>query len=163
MIIPDEKHRIYLESFTTEKHVLPEVVDSATKEYLLGCLVRKEDSEASYTIHGGAIRRFMIGIGGYEKISTTVVPFGVDGEAFWGNAYIISPVTIEQWEQNRHLNRDAFIDQICSGTAFANLVDHVYEHSFCEPEKEEIENKYKKFIGELYDVAKSTPIEADAH
>ncbi|MCI5934124.1 MAG: ATP-binding protein [Lachnospiraceae bacterium] len=154
IIIPDEKHRIYLESFTTEKHVLPEVVDSATKEYLLSNLFRKRNSEKFYTFHRGAIRRFMIGLKDYEKISTTVVPFGVDGDGFRGKGYIISPVTIEQWEQNRHLNRDAFIDQICAGTAFANLVDHVYEHSFCEPEKEEIENEYKRFTGELYDIAK---------
>ena len=26
-----------------------------------------------------------------------------------------------------------------------------------------IENEYKRFTGELYDIAQSTPIEADAH
>lgn len=166
MIILNEKNRIYLESFTTEKHILPEAVDSVTKEYLLGSLLRKGDSEGSYTLHGGAIRRFMIGLSGYEKISTTVVPFGVDGDGFRGNGYIISPVTLEQWEQHRHLNRDGFIDQICAGAAFANLVDHVYKHSFCQLEKEEIENEeieneYKKFIGELYDVAQRSMVDAD--
>lgn len=161
MIILDEKNRIYLKSFTTEKNVLPEVVDSVTKEYLLGNLLKKRNSENLYTFHRGSIRRFVIGLRGYEKISTTVVPFGVDGESFWGNGYIISPVTLEQWEQNRHLNRDAFIDQICAGTAFSNLVDHVYKHSFCELEKETIENEYKRFTGELYDVAQRSRVDAD--
>lgn len=61
-----------------------------------------------------------------------MVPFGIGGEWYHSVGYIISPVTMKQWEYNKHLERANFVDLICESDEFLNLIEHVYLHQIEE-------------------------------
>jgi hypothetical protein len=156
MIISEMGNNLYLMSYTTQERELPELIDDSTKKYLLDNLLKKSDSLVHHGFHDGSVRRYIIGINEYEEICTTVVPFGIEGEWDNGIGYIISPVTTKQWESNKHLERNAFVDWICDSDEFLNLVDHVYAHQVEKDKysKEEISKKYREFIEEMYSNSK---------
>ena len=84
------------------------------------------------------------------------MPFGIDGEWFNREGCIISPVTIKQWESNKHLEKSAFTDLICGSDEFLNLVEYVYAYQIEEDKysKDEISKRYREFIEEIYSNSK---------
>ena len=100
-----------------------------------------------------------MGTRGYEKICTTQVPFGVGGVSYSETGYIISPITINQWETNKYLKEDQFVEVICSCKEFSNLLNYVYENQLGQPEggkytKQKIKEGYESFIREMYRIMK---------
>ena len=85
-----------------------------------------------------------------------MVPFGIGGEWYPSVGYIISPITISQWERNKYLDMSDFVDNVCSNGEFLNLVNHIYSHQVEEEKysKEEIIAKYKEFIEAMYSANK---------
>lgn len=154
MIIEEGDRALHLSSRTIQERGLPELIDEETKKYLLGTLLTKNNSSVRYGFHNGSVRRFVTGIEEYAPICTTMVPFGIGGEWYHSVGYIISPVTMKQWEHNKHLEREAFVDLICESDEFLNLIEHVYLHQIEEEKysKEEIAQKYKEFIGEMHSI-----------
>lgn len=147
---------LYLVTYSTKKKELPEMENSETKDYLLSTLLTGNRSSLHYGLHGGSMRRFITGVREYEPLCTTEVPFGIDGEWYHSIGYIISPVTIPQWKSNKHLEPDAFVDSVCAGDEFRNLVNHVYSHQVEEKKysEEEIISCYKGFLKEIYTINK---------
>lgn len=156
MTISEGDNVLYLVTYSTKKKELPEMENSETKDYLLSTLLTGNRSSLHYGLHGGSMRRFITGVREYEPLCTTEVPFGIDGEWYHSIGYIISPVTISQWESNKHLGAGDFVDSVCAGEEFINLVDYVYLHQIEEKKysKEEITNHYKGFIEEIYTINK---------
>lgn len=158
MIFFEKEKKICLESYTEQNGVLLTTVNAETKSYLLGTLLKTSESSARYPLHDGGVRRYTVGLREHDLLCTTEVLFGVDGDFLYRSGYLISPVTIKQWEQTKHLPKEQFVDVICNCTEFHNLVDYVLEHSVCKENnqctKERIEEEYRKFTRELYEVGK---------
>lgn len=152
MIISEGDSTLYLMSHTAQEKELPELVDGETKKYLLRTLLKKSSSSVYHGFHNGSVRRYIIGIKEYAPLCTKMVPFGIDGEWYHSIGYIISPVTIHQWERNKHLEVDAFVDLVCTSDEFINMVNHVYLYQIEKEKysKEEIIKKYRDFIREMY-------------
>lgn len=87
------------------------------------------------------------------------MPFGIYRDWRSSLGYIISPITIPQWEYFKNLELDDVINNICSKEEFINLVDYVYENQFelGNYTKEEITDSYKLFIEDLYKTNKNNP------
>lgn len=156
-IVSEGTTNLYLATRTTQEKKLPELVDAETKKYLLDTLLKNNNSSIHYGFHNGSLRRYITGIDEYRAICTKLVPFGIDGEWFNRVGCIISPVTIKQWESNKHLEKSAFVDLICGSDEFLNLVEHVYVHQIEDGKytKQEIEDKYREFIEEMYQICKN--------
>jgi len=94
----------------------------------------------------------IIGIKEYASLCTNMVPFGIGGEHYSSVGYIISPITISQWESFGHLEINDFITHICSGEEFLNLVNHVYNYQIekCKYSEEEIKKNYEKIVRDIY-------------
>ena len=153
MIISDGNSTLHLISHSTQSQELPDVVNEETKNYLLNSLLKKNDSEIHRSFYTESMRRYIIGIKEYAPLCTNMVPFGIAGEWYY-IGYIISPITIYQWESARHLKKDDFVSDICSREEFLNLVNHVYAHQI-EGEKhskEKIIKNYKKLIKDMYEI-----------
>ena len=157
MIISEMNSDLYLKSYTTQDRKLPTLIDAPTKKYLLENLLKKGNSALHYGFHNNSARRFITGIDEYKEICTTMVPFGIGGEWYYSIRYIISPVTIKQWECNKHLDENAFVSLVCASDEFINLINHVYNYQIEKGKytKEEITEKYREFIGEMYSICKS--------
>ena len=157
MIISEMNSDLYLMSYTTQERKLPALIDVETKKYLLDNLLKESKSSLHYGFHNSSVRRYITGIDEYAEICTTLVPFGIDGEWRRSIGYIISPFTIKQWESNKHLERNAFVELICTSDEFLNLVDHVYAHQVEEDKytKEEILKRYREFIEGMYSNSKT--------
>ena len=155
LIITDteSKIKLYLQSYTIQEKKLPMLVDEDTKAYLFRSLFK---TSGLSSLHVGfmrsSVRRYILAIEGYEEICTKMVPFGIDGEWYRCSGYIISPFTVKQWKNNKHLDEEKFVEFICKSDEFSNLVDHVFVHQLENDKftKEAIENKYRKFIREMY-------------
>jgi len=152
MIVVDGGNMISLTSYSADFEELSEVVDEDTKDYLLKSLLKKSDSGIYHSFYTESMRRYIIGIKEYAPLSTNIVPFGIAGEWYPSIGYIISPVTISQWESTGHLKVDDFVNDICSREEFSNLVNHVYVHQADEKKysKEEIIKTYEKLIEDMY-------------
>lgn len=152
MTILEEDRYLHLMSYTIEERVLPTLVNEETKKYMFKTLLMKRNSSLRYGFYRNSVRRFMIGIDEYVEICTTEIPFGIDGKWYRSVGYIISPVTIKQWEDNKHLEIDEFVDLICAYDEFSNLVKHVYDHQLEQGKysEGEIADKYREFIREIY-------------
>lgn len=157
MIISEMNGDLYLKLYTTQERKLPTLIDVDTKKYLLKNLLKKSKSSLHYGFHNSSMRRYITGIDEYTEICTTLVPFGIDGEWYHSIGYIISPVTIKQWESNKHLDKNNFVDLICFSDEFLNLVNYVYDHQIEKNKysKEKILNRYREFIEEMYLISKS--------
>lgn len=156
LIASEGANKLYLTTRTTQEKKLPELVDVETKKYLLDTLLKNNNSSIHYGFHNGSLRRYITGIDEYRAICTKLVPFGIDGEWFNRVGCIISPVTIKQWESNKHLEKSVFTDLICSSEEFLNLVEHVYVYQIEEDKysKDEISKKYREFVEEIYSNSK---------
>lgn len=152
MVLLEAERKMYLREHTTSEGELPILVGNDTKKYLFNSLLRKDGWPMRYSSHRNTIRKCIIGIAEYKMLCVKKVPFGIDGEGMNPVGHIISPVTIKQWNDNKHLEKDEFIDLMCSSDEFSNLVEYVYlnqikEHNY---NKEEIEKAYRTFLGEVY-------------
>lgn len=156
MIISDGNRDLYLSSHTTQEKELPELIDKETEKYLLRNLLIRSNSSVFHGFIRGSVRRYITGMKKYESICTIKVPFGIDGEWYPSVGYTISPVTIKQWKNNKHLKKSEFTDVICASEEFSNLVNYVYDHQLEENKysKKEINEKYKELIGKMYDANK---------
>lgn len=152
MIVVDGGNIISLTSYSADIKELPEVVDEDTKDYLLKSLLKKSASGIYHSFYTESMRRYIIGIKEYAPLSTNIVPFGIAGEWYPSIGYIISPVTISQWQSTGHLKVDDFVNDICSREEFSNLVNYVYVHQADEKKysKEEIIKTYEKLIEDMY-------------
>ena len=156
MVAEDGENTLYLESYTTEENVLPNAANASTINYLMESLVKKQTEDSKYSFSDGEIRRGIAGTKEFQAICTTIIPFGVKQD-YWSKAgNIICPFTIKQWEANKHLPKDEFVDLVCSGEEFENLVNYVAEHSYLKENnsKENIRKEYRRFAGEVYKVGK---------
>ncbi len=155
MIISDGDNTLHLISHSTQSQELPDVVNEETKNYLLNSLLKKNDSGIHRSFYTESMRRYIIGIKEYAQLCTNMVPFGIAGEWYY-IGYIISPITIYQWESARHLKEDDFVSDICSREEFLNLVNHVYAHQIegKKYSKEEIIKNYEKLIKDMYEINK---------
>lgn len=65
---------------------------------------------------------------------------------------MISPITVPQWENAKHLEQDKFVEHLCSKEEFFKLVDYVNANQVEEGKysKEEIIGKYKDFLKDIY-------------
>lgn len=154
LVVTSSENVLCLTSFSTNERELPEPVDKDTRIYLLKSLLFKNSTRGIYGFHRNCERRYVIGIKEYAQICTREVPFGVVGEWYSGVGYIISPITTTQWEKNKGLDEDAFVNSMCTCEEFLNLVNHVYMHPFEKDKysKEIIEKKYRDFIKDMYKV-----------
>ena len=157
MIIAEENNHLSLTSHTTQEKKMAELVGAGTKEYLMKSLLKDNNASIHYGFHDGSIRKCITAIAKYQAICTKRVPVGVGGERFNSEGYIISPITIKQWESNKHLGISAFTDLICANEEFLNLVEYVYIHQVEKGKysKDEIINRYRDFIEEMYSIVKA--------
>lgn len=156
MFIPKEKG-LWLAIPAIEGKELPIIDD--TKKYLIKQLLKECELQDSYVFSDTTIRRYTIGIKGYEAICTTRVPDNISGIRYSEIGYTISPVTIKQWEVNKYLKEDVFVELICSCKEFSNLLDYVYENQLGQSEggkytKQKIKEGYESFIREMYRIMK---------
>lgn len=156
MVAEDGEDTLYLESYTTEENVLPDAANASTINYLMESLVKKQTEDSKYSFSNGEIRRGIVGLGRFSAICTTMVPFGIKLDYWCKSGNIICPFTTKQWEANKHLPKDEFVDLVCSGEEFENLVNHVAEHPYLKENnsKENIREEYRRFAGEVYKVGK---------
>ena len=164
LIIAEEKRDrcLWLRTLTVEEGKLPDVVDKSTKKNLVGNLLKKKKLLGNYILSEMTMRKFMIGIKEYEPLCTTQIPFGIMGERYYPSiGYIISPVTIKQWEDYKQLGADRLVEIISSCLEFSSLVDYVYEHQLKKGKysKEEIRKCYKEFMREMYEICKEDEVE----
>lgn len=155
MIIEDGDKKLFLTSYFTDRE-LPEVIDEETKEYLLKTLLKKNDAGGYRSFYTESMRRYIIGIKEYAALCSNKVPFGIFGEWHSSIGYIVSPITICQWESTEHLKMDDFVSKICSTEEFSNLVNHVQANQIEEAKysKEEIIKRYKKLMRDMYSANK---------
>lgn len=164
LIIAEEKRDrcLWLRTLTVEEGKLPDVVDKSTKKNLVGNLLKKKKLLGNYILSEMTMRKFMIGIKEYEPLCTTQIPFGIMGERYYPSiGYIISPVTIKQWEDYKQLGADRLVEIISSCLEFSSLVDYAYEHQLKKGKysKEEIRKCYKEFMREMYEICKEDEVE----
>lgn len=159
MVIP-EGRGLYLGIPAIDEKELPVVSDEGTRQYLIKNLLRKRRSRTAYMFSGISTRQYTIGIRGYEAICTTQVPLGLGGIGYSDGRYIISPITIKQWDNNKHLEEDKFVEVICSCKEFSNLLDYVYEHQLeaGKYSKQKIKESYESFIREMYRIMKEDEV-----
>lgn len=159
MVIP-EGRCLYLGIPAIDEKELPMVSDKRTKQYLMKNLLRKRRSRTAYMFSGISTRQYTIGIRGYEAICTTQVPFGLGGIGYSDGRYIISPITIKQWDNNKHLEEDKFVEAVCSCKELSNLLDYVYEHQLeaGKYSKQKIKESYESFIREMYRIMKEDEV-----
>ena len=152
VVLSHKGKKLFLTSPSTEDGEIPQVDDEETIGYLLNSLLKKGGSNVNTHYRMKSMRRYILGIKKYEPLCTNRVPFGIEGEWFSGAGYIISPITISQWESIGHLEVDDFVSNICSREDFSNLVNHVYEHPIEKNKysKEEIKECYEEFIRDIY-------------
>ena len=158
MIVSNGNSKIYLTSRSVQERELPELENETTKNYLLNSLLTKKSSALQYSFYTNSMRQYIIGIKEYSSLCTNMVPFGIGGEWYPSIGYIISPITISQWESTKHLEVSDFVDNVCSSEEFLNLVNHIYLHQVEDKKysKDEIIKSYKKFIKEMYIANNST-------
>ena len=166
MIVTEEKKTFCLVIFTTNEKELLQPMDEGTKKYLIKSLLKKAEEIECHLFSGASIRRYITGIEGYESICTMRVPETLSGMQRLNDSYIISPVTVNQWEANKYLKEDTFVEVICSCKEFSNLLDYVYENQLGQPEggkytKQKIKEGYENFIREMYHIMKEDENEAE--
>ena len=151
MIIPGRKYNLYLLSYSTHEELL-ETVDGETEEYLIKILLKEKISTTFFSYENDSVRRYMPGIKKYAPICVASIPAGVIGEWDPYDSYIISPVTIKQWNAYKNFEYDEFIGKICSSVEYGNLVEYVYYDQVEERKysREEIEGTYEKLIKKMY-------------
>lgn len=159
MVIP-EGRCLYLGIPAIDEKELPMVSDKRTKQYLIKNLLRKRRSRTAYMFSGISTRQYTIGIRGYEAICTTQVPLGTGGVRYSDMRYIISPITIKQWDNNKHLEEDKFVEVICSCKELSNLLDYVYGHQLeaGKYSKQKIKEEYERFTREIYRIMKEDEV-----
>lgn len=159
MVIP-EGRCLYLGIPAIDEKELPMVSDKRTKQYLMKNLLRKRRSRTAYMFSEISTRQYTIGTRDYETICTTQVPFGLGGIGYSDMRYIISPITIKQWDNNKHLEEDKFVEAICSCKEFSNLLDYVYEHQLeaGKYSKQKIKEEYERFTREMYRIMKEDEV-----
>ena len=159
MVIP-EGRCLYLGIPAIDEKKLPVVSDEGTRQYLIKNLLRKRRSRTAYMFSGISTRQYTIGIRGYEAICTTQVPLGTGGVRYSDGRYIISPITIKQWDNNKHLEEDKFVEAVCSCKELSNLLDYVYEHQLESGKysKQKIKEEYERFIREIYRIMKEDEV-----
>lgn len=140
----------YFVSYAIHENTLLEPVDKETEQLLIGNLLNRR----SYYLDSwnDSTRRYMPGIKKYEQICVSNVPEGINGEWLPCGAYIISPITLNQWKAYKRLKYGEFVGEICSSIEYCNLIDYVCTHQFIKEKysKKEIEETYERFIKELY-------------
>lgn len=74
--------------------------------------------------------------------------------------YIISPITIKQWDNNKHLEEDKFVEAVCSCKELSNLLNYVYEHQLeaGKYSKQKIKEEYERFTREIYRIMKEDEV-----
>lgn len=149
---------------TSEKIKLPIAVDEKTNKYLVKQLLKPSKLQGLYIFGRVSTRRYAIATKEYEPICTSQVPFGISGMIHESTSYIISPVTIKQWETNKNLEENKFVEMICSCKEFLNLVDYVYEHQLEAGKymKQKIKEEYERLIREQYRIMKEDESENEA-
>lgn len=149
---------------TSEKIKLPIAVDKKTNKYLVKQLLKPSKLQGLYIFGRVSTRRYTIATKEYEPICTSQVPFGISGMIHESTSYIISPVTIKQWETNKNLEENKFVEMICSCKEFLNLVDYVYEHQLEAGKymKQKIKEEYERLIREQYRIMKEDESENEA-
>ena len=159
MVIP-EGRGLYLGIPAIDEKELPVVSDEGTRQYLIKNLLRKRRSRTAYMFSGISTRQYTIGIRGYEAICTTQVPLGTGGVRYSDMRYIISPITIKQWDNNKHLEEDKFVEVICSCKELSNLLDYVYGHQLeaGKYSKQKIKEEYERFTREIYRIMKEDEV-----
>ena len=159
MVIP-EGRGLYLGIPAIDEKELPVVSDEGTRQYLIKNLLRKRRSRTAYMFSGISTRQYTIGIRGYEAICTTQVPLGTGGVRYSDGRYIISPITIKQWDNNKHLEEDKFVEAVCSCKELSNLLNYVYEHQLeaGKYSKQKIKEEYERFTREIYRIMKEDEV-----
>ena len=160
MFIPEELG-LWLAIPSIEEKKLP--LADETKKYLIKRLLKECEDQDYLVFSDSTIRRHTIGIRGYETICTTQVPENISGIKFSEIGYIISPITIKQWENNKCLEEDKFVEVICTGKEFSNLVDYVYRNQLGKIEgekytKQKIKEDYENFTREVYLIMKEDEV-----
>lgn len=160
MVIEGEKEELCLSTLAIREKELPESVDTDTKKYLIKALLKEYTPLNYYSFNSTTKRKYISGIKGYESICTKYIPFGMGGMEYSNAGYIISPITIKQWDNNKHLEEDKFVEVICSCKEFSNLLDYVYEHQLeaGKYSKQKIKESYESFIREMYRIMKEDEV-----
>lgn len=145
---------------TIEEIKLPIAVDEKTNKYLVKQLLKPNKLQGIYIFGRVSTRRYTIATKEYESICTRQVPFGISGILYVNTSYIISPVTIKQWANNKNLEENKFVEMICSCKEFLNLVDYVYEYQLeaGKYSKQKIKEEYERFIREMYRIMKEDEV-----
>lgn len=155
MAILGKYNGYYFVSYAIHENTLLEPVDKETEQLLIGNLLNRR----SYYLDSwnDSTRRYMPGIKKYEQICVSNVPEGINGEWLPCGAYIISPITFNQWKAYKRLKYGEFVGKICSSIEYCNLIDYVCTHQFIKGKysKKEIEETYERLIKELYYLLKS--------
>lgn len=152
MVVSENNCNLHLTSHTIQEKNLPKLIGDETKKILLNGLLKKSNSALHRGFVRGSMRRYIIGWEEYTAACTALVPFGIVGEWYHGTGYIISPITIAQWEQNKHMKEDDFVNLICTSKEFGELINHVYVHQVEENKfsEKEVESKYEELVREIY-------------
>ena len=134
-----------------------------TKRYLIKRLLKECEDQDYSVFSDSTMRRHTIGIRGYETICTTRVPDNISGIRYSEIGYTISPITTKQWENNKYLEEDKFVEVICTGKEFSNLVNYVYRNQLGKIEgekytKQKIKEDYKNFTREVYLIMKEDEV-----
>ena len=128
-------------------------VDDITKRYIIKKLASKNNKSLYHRIGESSMRYFIPAIEEYSILAVNSVPFRISGD-FYNTTKIISPVTREDAETiEQYVKKDLFIESIVKRNDYRELLSYTFEHQK-EKDKyiiEEIDNKYKKLIGEYYD------------
>mgnify|MGYP000071548490 FL=1 len=162
MVISEGEKVLLLYTLTIQEKELPEP-DEDTKKYLIKSLLREPEVLDCGSFTRSAARKYIASIRGYEIISTTDRPFCTEGIIYPSLGYILSPITINQWENNKHLGENKFVEKICAYEEFSNLLDYVYENQLGQPEggkysKHKIKEEYERFIREMYRIMKEDEV-----
>lgn len=152
MIISDDEDRLCLMTFSEKGKELLKLASKETKDYLLrSLLLSRKESRISH-LYETTVRRYIAGFKEYAALCTKTIPFGVGGEWYSSAGNVISPITVPQWENAKHLEKDKFVEHLCSKEEFFKLVDYVNANQVEEGKysKEEIIGKYKDFLKDIY-------------
>ena len=154
MVLLWKKYNMYLISHELHGEVLIDSVNKETEQYFIKTLLKEEP--CYFEDLGNSIRRYIPGIKKYAQLCVSTVPDSIKGERIYCYAYIISPITIRQWDEYHHLEYQEFLEKICSSVEYCNLIDYVYKNQFEKKKysKEEIEQMYGKLIKEIWILAR---------
>lgn len=125
--------------------------ENHTKNILLKKLVYNEDIKPIYN-NAFIMRRAIPAFNEFSKLAVSlnnIYCLGVEGKSKYK---IISPISLNDYEELKCRSKESFIDYIISKETFNNLVDYVVTNSKDSQSKETIIEEYKRLIEQYYDI-----------